>query len=312
MSQLQSISLVLPGSVAERDVVEFELVFSELLDSAAVSFYRQGCGDWGIEALFHEQPDMSAVTALLDPLFEKHSMAPLPLVHHSLADRDWLAENITAFPPRHIGRFWVYGSHIKMLPPAGSLPLLVDASLAFGSGTHPTTEGCLRAIQMLAGVRPRRVLDMGCGSAILAIAAQRIWLASSIVAADNDPVAIRVTAKNRQLNDIAPARMRLAVSHGFGSRYVRQSAPYDVLLANILARPLARMAPALCRHLAPCGWLVLSGILNQQAVLVRNAYRAQNMRCWQQIRIGEWTTLVMRPTGVGSMPYLWRGRCQSS
>jgi ribosomal protein L11 methyltransferase len=165
---------------------------------------------------------------------------------------------------------------------------------------------------MLAGARPCRVLDMGCGSAILAMAAHRIWPASAIVAADNDPVAIRVTAKNRRLNNIAPARMRLAVSHGFASRYVRQSAPYDVLLANILARPLARMAPELCRHLAPRGWLILSGILNQQAVSVRNAYQAQKLRCWQQIRIGEWTTLVMRPTGAGSMPYLWRGRCQSS
>jgi ribosomal protein L11 methyltransferase len=106
--------------------------------------------------------------------------------------------------------------------------------------------------------------------------------------------------------------MRLAVSHGFASRYVRQFAPYDVLLANILARPLARMAPELCRHLAPRGWLILSGILNQQVVSVRNAYQAQKLRCWQQIRIGDWTTLVMRPTGAGSMPYLWRGRCQSS
>ena len=312
MSQLRRISLNLPDSVAERDVAEFELVFSELLDSAAVSFHRQGCGAWGIEALFHEQPDMSVVAELLAPLFEKYSIAPPPLALHSLADRDWLAENRAAFPPRHIGRFWVYGSHIKTLPPAASLPLLVDASLAFGSGTHPTTEGCLRAIQMIAGARPRRVLDMGCGSAILAIAAQRIWPASAIVAADNDPVAIRVAAKNRQLNNITPARMRLAVSHGFGSRYVRQPAPYDVLLANILARPLARMAPALCRHLAPSGWLILSGILNQQAVSVRSAYQAQKMRCWQQICIGEWTTLVLRPAGIGSMPYLWRRRCQSS
>ena len=312
MSQLQRVSLTLPGSVAERDVAEFDLVFSELLDSAAVSFYRKGCGSWAIEALFHEQPDMSVITALLAPLFEKHSMAPLPLALHNLADRDWLAENRVAFPPRHIGRFWVYGSHIERHPPVGSLPLLVDASLAFGSGTHPTTEGCLRAIQMLAGARPRRVLDMGCGSAILAMAAHRIWPASAIVAADNDPVAIRVTAKNRRLNNIAPAKMRLAVSHGFGSRYVRQSAPYDVLLANILARPLARMAPELCRHLAPRGWLILSGILNQQAVSVRNAYQAQKLRCWQQIRIGDWTTLVMRPSGVGSMLYLWRGRCQSN
>jgi len=123
-------------------------------------------------------------------------------------------------------------------------------------------------------------------------------------------VAIRVTAINRRLNNIAPATMHLAVSHGFGNRIVRQSAPYDVIFANILARPLMRMAPDLCPHIARHGWLILSGILNEQAVAVRTAYLAQKMRCWQQIRIGEWTTLVMRPASFAAMPYLWRGRCE--
>ena len=133
-----------------------------------------------------------------------------------------------------------------------------------------------------------------------------------ITAADNDPASLRVTATNRRLNHIAPATMHLAVSHGFASRYVRQSAPYDVMFANILARPLMRMAPDLCLHLARRGWLILSGILNEQALAVRNAYQAQKLRCWHQIRIGEWTTLVMRPASAGSIPYLWSGRCQKS
>ena len=131
-----------------------------------------------------------------------------------------------------------------------------------------------------------------------------------ITAADNDPASLRVTATNRRLNHIAPATMHLAASHGFASHYVRQSGPYDVVFANILARSLMQMAPDLCRHLARRGWVILSGILNEQAVAVRNVYQAQKLRCWHQIRIDEWTTLVMRPASAGSIPYLWSGRCQ--
>ena len=144
------------------------------------------------------------------------------------------------------------------------------------------------------------------------MAAHRKWPAAIITAADNDPVAISVTATNRRLNHIAPTIMHLAVSHGFASRYVRHMAPYDVMFANILARPLMRMAPDLCQNLARRGWLILSGILNEQAVAVRNAYQAQKLRCWHQIRIGEWTTLVMRSASAGSVHYLWSGRCQKS
>jgi ribosomal protein L11 methyltransferase len=312
MSQLLCLSLDLPARITEPDVAEFEMVFSELLDSAAVSYQRNWAGEWVIEALFYDRPDLSIANALLAPLFEKQALTPLPLIITDLPERDWLAENRDAFPPRKIGRFWVYGRHIKQAPPAGSLPLLVDAALAFGSGTHPTTEGCLRALQMIPGTPPRRVLDMGCGSAILAMAAHRKWPAAMITAADKDPVAIRVTATNRWLNHIAPATMHLAVSHGFASRYVRQSAPYDVMFANILARPLMRMAPDLCLHLARRGWLILSGILNEEEVAVRNAYQAQTLCCWHRIRIGEWTTLVMRRATAGSIPYLWSGLCQKT
>ena len=199
MSQWLCLSLDLPARITEPDITEFEMVFSELLDSAAVSFQRNGAGKWVIEALVQDQPDLSAANALLAPLFEKQALAPVPLKITDLPERDWLVVNRAAFPPRKIGRFLVYGSHIKQVPPAGSFPLLVDAALAFGSGTHPTTEGCLRALQMIPGTPPRRVLDMGCGSAILAMAAHRKWPAAMITAADNDPVAIRVTATNRRL-----------------------------------------------------------------------------------------------------------------
>ena len=220
----------------------------------------------------------------------------------------WLAENRAAFPPLRIGRFWVFGSHVTTPRPAASLTLLIDAALAFGSGTHPTTEGCLRAMQMIRQIAPRRVLDMGCGSAILAMAASRLWPSCQTIAADNDPVAVRVAARNRALNAIAPAKMRLAVSQGFGSRIVCNHALYDLVLANILAGPLCRMAPDLVPRLAKGGWLILSGILNGQATAVEAAYRKQRLRVWQRIRIGDWTTIIMRPSAAGTMPQLWGGR----
>ena len=308
MTTLQSVAMTLPAWLGEGAMSRFELVFSELLDSAATSHWRDKDGNWQIEALFEFIPDAGLIDQLLVPLYQQEHITAVPILVNTLKKRDWLAENRAAFPPLRIGRFWVHGSHVTTPCPAASLPLLINAALAFGSGTHPTTEGCLRAIQMIRRTEPRRILDMGCGSAILTMAAAQLWPSSRLIAADNDPVAIRVAAKNRSLNHIAPARMRLVVSEGFGSRMVNNNAPYDLVLANILARPLTRMAPDLALRLQAAGWLVLSGILTTQVLMVESAYRAQNLRVWHRICVGDWTTIILRPVGAGTMPQLWSGR----
>jgi len=307
MTALQSAALLLPARLDDKVMAAFELVFSELLDSVATSHQRDDNGDWQIEALFEYVPDAAVIDKMLAPLYRQQGITPMPITLVPVAARDWLAENRAAFPPLHIGRFWIYGSHVTQPQPPASLPLLIDAALAFGSGTHPTTEGCLRALQMIRSIAPRRVLDMGCGSAILAMAGARLWPSCQIVAADNDPVAVRVAARNRALNAIAPAKMRLAVSYGFGSRIVCNQAPYDLVLANILAGPLSRMAPDLVPRLANNSWLILSGILHRQARSVEIAYRAQKMRLWHRICLGDWTTIIMRPAAASTMPRLWRG-----
>jgi len=307
MTALQSAALLLPARLDDKVMAAFELVFSELLDSVATSHQRDDNGDWQIEALFEYAPDAAVIDKMLAPLYRQQGITPMPITLVPVAARDWLAENRAAFPPLHIGRFWIYGSHVTQPQPPASLPLLIDAALAFGSGTHPTTEGCLRALQMIRSIAPRRVLDMGCGSAILAMAGARLWPSCQIVAADNDPVAVRVAARNRALNAIAPAKMRLAVSYGFGSRIVCNQAPYDLVLANILAGPLSRMAPDLVPRLANNSWLILSGILHRQARSVEIAYRAQKMRLWHRICLGDWTTIIMRPAAASTMPRLWRG-----
>jgi len=308
MTTLQSVAMTLPARLGEGAMSRFELIFSEFLDSAATSHWRDKDGNWQIEALFEFIPDADLINQLLLPLYQQEHITAVPILVNTLKKRDWLAENRAAFPPLRIGRFWVHGSHVTTPCPAASLPLLIDAALAFGSGTHPTTEGCLRAIQMIRRTEPRKILDMGCGSAILAMAAAQLWPSSQLIAADNDPVAIRVAAKNRSLNYIAPARMRLVVSEGLGSPMVNNNAPYDLVLANILARPLKRMAPDLALRLQAASWLVLSGILNTQVLMVVSAYRAQNLRVWNRICIGDWTTIILRPIGAGTIPQLWSGR----
>ncbi|MDC3234420.1 50S ribosomal protein L11 methyltransferase [Candidatus Puniceispirillum sp.] len=307
MTRLQSVVMTFPARLGEAAISRFELVFSELLDSVATSCWQDDDGKWQIEALFTFAPSARLIEHLLAPLFEGEEIRAVPITIATLEKRDWLAENRAAFPPIQIGRFWIHGSHVARQCPAACLPLLIDAASAFGSGTHPTTEGCLRAIQLIHPIAPRRILDMGCGSAILAIAAARLWPTSHITAADNDPIALKVAAINRTLNKISSARMRLVSTEGLGSRTVCNNAPFGLVLANILAGPLKRMARNLTKNLKADGWLVLSGILSTQAANLEFAFRAQNMRVWHRICLGDWTTIIMRPAVAGTMPQLWGG-----
>ena len=308
---LYRVTITLPKSVTMSEAGYVETVFSELMETLATSYQQLADQRWLIEALFDFEPERSIVMALLDKPLGFLGLSEIEPEIGLLAQREWLAENRASFPPLHIGRIWIYGSHVEQPAPAGSLPLMVEAAQAFGSGTHPTTEGCLRAIQMIAALSrpaPAKVLDMGCGSAILAMAARKIWPSSWVMAVDNDPIAVRVASANARLNGIAPQQMRCVVSAGFARRVVRRPGPYEVILANIFAGPLRRMAPDLVPHLAINGWLILSGILNEQAIAVERVYAAQSLRCCAKLRIGDWTTIVMRPAAIGTMPGLWHGR----
>ena len=303
MSRLHSVTLQFDAPLEAAQAAGFEMVFSELLDAAATSHMRTDDGGWLIEALFAGAPDRGAVEDLLAPSFTAAGIDARPVVIEPLAERDWLAENRAAFPPRRIGRFWVYGGHVEAPPPPASRPLLVEAAQAFGSGTHPTTEGCLRALEAILNdsAAPRRphVLDMGCGSAILGLGALKACPGGRVLAADNDPVAVRTAAANARINRLPPSRFHAVVSQGYGSRPVRAAAPFDIILANILAGPLCRMAGAQARALGAGGWLVLSGILNEQACMVERRYAGRGLRAVRRVRIGEWTTLVMRPSRIG-------------
>ena len=245
-----------------------------------------------VSVYLNDPPAPARVTALLAaaaaaagvavPAFE---IAPLP-------DIDWVAESQKALPPLRAGRFWVYGSHVSAAPPAASIPLRIDANAAFGTGRHESTRGCLIALSELARHRRfRRPLDLGCGSGVLAIAMTKLW-AVPVLAADSDRVAVAVTRTNAAINHVAP-RLQAVVSDGYRSRAVARGAPFDLIVANILAEPLSAMAGDLARHLAPGGTAVLSGLLaaQQQAVLAR--HRAAGLRLAGRLRFGDWVTLVL-------------------
>jgi ribosomal protein L11 methyltransferase len=172
------------------------------------------------------------------------------------------------------------------------VPIELDAGLAFGSGEHATTQGCLLELDRLAGRRRfRRVLDLGCGSGILAIAAAKLG-AARVIAADNDPLAVAVARENATRNRVGH-RIRCLTSAGYRNPLLRTFGPYDLILANILADPLCALARECARHLAPGGIAVLSGLLDRQAARVIAPHRQARLRLRHEITIGIWTTLVM-------------------
>lgn len=206
----------------------------------------------------------------------------------------WLERSYAGFPEQRVGRrFLLRGSHLADAPAVpGRMVLIVDAGAAFGSGEHGSTRGCLRALERLAARRPRRVLDLGTGSGVLAMAAARLWH-RRVLAADVDPWSVRVAARNARDNGLGPL-LRVRRSDGWHGPAVRAGAPYDLVLANILARPLCRMAKHLAARLAPGGTAVLAGLLGVQARQVLAAHRRHGLVLEARINEGAWTTLVLR------------------
>jgi len=298
--QLWKISLVAPEAA-------YEALEAALSDFGAVSA-RTGAAephsdpgndypaaDWRIETICDNEPDISAVTVALAGAAGRIGLQLSEVQVEKLPLVDWLAENRKGFPPVRAGRFFVRATFDET-PPPGSLALTLDAGPAFGSGRHDTTRGCLLALdRLLNGIARPRTLDLGCGSGILAlaVAARR---KCAVLAVDNDPWAVRNTRANARANRLG-ALVRVGLSHGFAR--VPRAARYDLICANILAKPLVSLAPAMKRHLAPGGTVILSGLLDRQEACVRAAYRAQGLRLVRRICVpskdwGVWPTLVMR------------------
>jgi ribosomal protein L11 methyltransferase len=210
-----------------------------------------------------------------------------------MAAQDWVADNLAGFPPIQVGRYFMYGSHFQGQVPGGTVGIKLDAGAAFGTGEHATTEGCLAALDQLAneGKKIRRILDMGCGSGILSLAAAKTWR-RSIVACDIDPGAVRVASENARLNGVG-RYVRAKAGNGYGLPLVQTAGPYDLIVSNILANPLCQMARDLRRHLNVGGVAVLSGFLVHDANRVAAYHVAVGLKLRQRIIVDGWTTLIM-------------------
>ncbi|MBL6927798.1 MAG: 50S ribosomal protein L11 methyltransferase [Rhodospirillales bacterium] len=206
--------------------------------------------------------------------------------------RDWVAENRRAFEPFSVGCFFVHDSDHRGARPIASIGLEVDAGLAFGSGRHESTSGCLLALDGLRKKRFRRPLDMGCGSGILAIALAKTRRLP-VLAADVDKEAVRVTRANARINVVAE-HMRALCGNGYKDREVRRRGPYDLIVANILANPLCVMARDLARNLEPGGYAVLAGFVIEDANRVYAAHRRVGLRLVRRINLRGWQCLVLR------------------
>ncbi len=247
-----------------------------------------------LQVYLQEPPEKDALRACLAGAAEAAGTAVPDVRIAALADTDWVAESQSNLPAIRAGRFYLHGSHVTAPPPPASIPLLIDANVAFGTGRHETTRGCLLALEGLAkaGFRPRRLLDLGCGSGILALSMAKLWR-RPVLAADNDPAAVAVARINARINRYA-RWIRPLVSQGYQHRLLKAAGPFDLIVANILAEPLAAMAADLRAHLAPGGRTILSGLLASQERLVLNPHRTQGLSFLRRLRLGEWSTLVLR------------------
>jgi ribosomal protein L11 methyltransferase len=266
--------------------------FDDIAMSVAGFEVDEAKGQWEFELLFTAKPDIEEINRRLMVLAKLHNV-PLPQAKvEKLEPTDWLAKVAKDFPPLSIGRFYIYGSHVENPPPAGSIPIKIDAGAAFGSGEHGTTHCCLEALDWLARARNfRNILDMGCGSGILGIAAAKLWKAP-VLAADIDPIAVRVTEDNVRINR-EQAFVTCAVSDGYASDTIRRKAPFDIIVSNILARPLVEFAPALAKNLVANGVAVLSGLLTSQETQVLSAHLTQGLKLRRRFVYNEWCTLVL-------------------
>ncbi|MGR3839454.1 MAG: 50S ribosomal protein L11 methyltransferase [Cognatishimia sp.] len=252
---------------------------------------EDGSGLWEIGGYFTEAPN-EAELALLAVAF-----GAKPFAVSELPETDWVAKVKRELSPVQAGRFFVYGSHDADQVPEGSEPLLIEAAMAFGTGHHGTTLGCLRALDRLAqqGFQAKNAVDVGCGTAVLAMAAARIW-SEDVLASDIDQVAVDVAEANVKANDLV-GRVHCVEAPGFEHEVLKAKAPYDLVFANILKAPLVMLAPDMGRYIAAGGHAILSGILNEQADEVVSAYDAEGFDVAYREEIGEWTSLTLTRRG---------------
>jgi ribosomal protein L11 methyltransferase len=271
---------------------KIDAALSERFDASevATSAFEEPDGRWSLALHFRERPDEAALRALIASA--AGADAAKGIVLETLAPTDWVRKSLESLTPVGAGRFVVHGAHDRARVPANRIGIEIEAALAFGTGHHGTTRGCLLALDgIVKGRRPRNILDVGTGTGVLAIAAVRT-MRRPVLASDIDARSVRIARENAQLNR-AGAYVEIVHQAGVGAGRFRRRAPFDLIFANILLEPLQRLATPLARLVAPNGRIVLSGLLLSQATPALASYRARGLVLVRRIRLEGWATLVL-------------------
>lgn len=279
----------LPGEEAAEALGEALEKMDPAPEGVGVFEIEDGSGLWEVGAYFLEKPS-EALLEVLALAFGAKSFAV-----SEVPDIDWVAHVRRELSPVEAGRFFVYGSHDVDKVPADRVALQIEATVAFGTGHHGTTLGCLRAFDRLfdSGFRPGKVADIGCGTAVLAMAAAAVLPGALVIASDIDAVAVDVARANVAINGLE-GRVECLEAPGFDHPRLGEAAPFDLVFANILKGPLIELAPDVAARLMPGGIAILSGLLGVQAEAVGAAYEAAGHEIVSRDDIGEWATLVVR------------------
>lgn len=290
--------LTLPCTRAEAEALHEDGEWLSLFDPApsVVAEEVEAFNDlkWRLKAYFPDKPEKEVVAAIQNRI---PSAARAKAVVEKLPDEDWLVLSQQGLQPVHAGRFYVHTSTNKGSVPARAIPFLIEASRAFGTGGHETTSGCLAMLDRMkrAGKRFDLIADIGTGTGLLAFAAHHLWPRAYLTASDIDPVSVEVTAENANINNVplgaSQGRLALCVATGTDHPLIRQRAPYDLVIANILAGPLIELAPSLAGILDEGGSLILAGLLDTQIDAVLSAYRIRGFRLQQRRDMGDWPCL---------------------
>ena len=262
-------------------------------DAAVVAFERPD-GRWDVALHFALQPDQGLVRERVSDVAGE--AIAQSLAFDTIEAKDWVKASLDNLVPVPAGRFLVHGQHDRARISPNKLGIEIEAALAFGTGHHGTTRGCLLLLDhVLKAHRPRRVLDLGTGTSVLAIAAAKA-LHGAVLASDIDPVSVKVACDNVRLNGVGNL-VRLIRATGFAAPDFADHGPFDLVLANILANPLRQLARPMLQHLAPGALVILSGLLNYQAMSVIAAYRARGLVPLRHLRIEGWSSLLLHRAG---------------
>jgi ribosomal protein L11 methyltransferase len=282
----QALQIIARGPRAQAEAASQAIDADPVTETATYSILEEDEDHdvWRIDAFPTTEPEAKALTAVLE------RFPGLRVAVEALADADWLELALSGLPPVRAGRFFIYGAHDRGLAPASTVNLRIEAGAAFGTGHHGTTVGCLAAFHDLMKARRfPRVLDVGTGTGVLALAAARTG-ARIVVGTDIDRPSVRIARENAKLNT---TRARFVHASGLGHQLVRRAAPYDLVFANILAPPLVALAQDIKGVLVPGGVAILSGLLRTQQRRVLAAYRSRGFRLVRRLHLDAWATLVL-------------------